>query len=89
MTIYPITHTQPPLASFEVGVPILYWDNTLRFAISRTQWGYYTALQIECRFNYIQEYVAVSIDICPWQNSMQLGTKLNVTPCMYQGKVAR
>ncbi len=25
MSIYPITFTQPPLASFEVGVPILYY----------------------------------------------------------------
>ncbi len=28
-----------------------------------------------------KEYVAVSIDICPWQNSMRLGIKLKVTPC--------
>ncbi len=28
-----------------------------------------------------KEYVAVSIDICPWQNPMRLGIKLKVTPC--------
>ena len=29
----------------------------------------------------LKEYVAVSIDICPWQNPMRLGIKLKVTPC--------
>ena len=28
----------------------------------------------------INEYVAVSIEICPWEDSMQFGIKFKVTP---------
>ena len=32
-----------------------------------------------------QEYVAVSINICRWQNPLQLGIKLKVSPCNTTG----
>ena len=31
------------------------------------------------------EYVAVSLNICPWQDPMQLGVKLKITPCNLPG----
>ncbi len=34
-----------------------------------------------------QEYVAVSIYICPWQISMRLGIKVKVTPCDTPGYI--
>ena len=42
---------------------------------------------------WYQEYVSVSINICPWQDPMQLGIKVPGIPCgtpeFWQGKVAR
>ncbi len=41
-------------------------------------------MSLEC--GVYKEYVSVSIDICPWQDPMQLGIKV---PEFWQGKVVR
>ncbi len=60
------------------------WPQSMR---STTPWDHGIVITFWWLGIMYKEYVSVSIDICPWQNPMQFGIKLKVTPCDTPGRV--